>query len=71
MLHGEDSFWHSVGSMGMVGWSVALPTALGALLGRWIDGRLGDSGSVFMVFCMLLGLGFGCFTAWRAIMEKS
>ena len=68
---GGQSFWHSVGTMGMVGWSVALPTAVGVLLGHWLDGRLEDSGNVFMVFFMLLGLGIGCWTAWRSIAEKS
>jgi ATP synthase protein I len=66
---GNSSFWNSVGMMGTIGWSVSLPTALGLLLGRWLDGRL-DSGSVFLVFFMLVGLGVGCFTAWRLIAEK-
>lgn len=71
LREGEESFWRSVGTMGMVGWSVALPTALGALFGRWLDGRLNASGHVFMVFFMLVGLAVGCFTAWRSISEKS
>ena len=65
---GEPSFWQSVGAMGMVGWAVALPTALGVLLGRWLDGRL-EAGHVFMVFFMLVGLAIGCVTAWRAVSE--
>ena len=66
---GESSFWSSVGTMGTVGWSVALPTALGVLLGRWLDGVL-DAGHVFMVFFMLLGLALGCFVAWRMVAER-
>ena len=31
----DESFWSTVGMMGTVGWSVAMPTALGVLLGRW------------------------------------
>lgn len=65
----DTSFWASVGTMGTVGWSVSLPTALGVLLGRWLDGRLG-SGYVFMVFFLLVGVGAGCFIAWRMISEK-
>ena len=65
----EQSFWSTVGVMGTVGWSVALPTAAGVLFGRWLDGRL-ESDSVFMVFFMLVGLGFGCFVAWRQVTEK-
>jgi len=65
----DTSFWRSVGTMGTVGWSVSLPTAVGVLFGRWLDGRLG-SGDVFMVFFMLAGLGLGCLIAWRLVAEK-
>ncbi len=34
---GDSSFWQSVGMMGTIGWSVAVPTVLGVLLGRWLD----------------------------------
>jgi ATP synthase protein I len=66
---GDSSFWQSVGMMGTIGWSVSVPTALGVLLGRWIDSRL-ESAHVFMVFCMLVGLVAGCITAWRMVSEK-
>lgn len=66
---GDSSFWQSVGMMGTIGWSVSVPTALGVLLGRWIDGRL-ESAHVFMVFFMLAGLITGCVTAWRMVAEK-
>ena len=66
---GDSSFWGSVGMMGTIGWSVSVPTALGVLAGRWLDGRLG-SAHVFMVFFMLVGLGIGCVTSWRLISEK-
>lgn len=65
----DTSFWTSVGAMGTVGWSVSLPTALGTLLGRWLDGRL-ESGHVFMMFFMLVGLIVGCVIAWRMIAER-
>jgi ATP synthase protein I len=48
---------------------VTLPTVAGVFLGRWLDGVL-DSGQVFMVFFMLVGLGLGCFVAWRQVAEK-
>ena len=65
----DMSFWRSVGAMGTVGWSVSLPTAAGVLFGRWLDGRL-ESGHVFMVFFLLVGLGLGCALAWRLIAER-
>ncbi|MBN1675871.1 MAG: AtpZ/AtpI family protein [Kiritimatiellae bacterium] len=66
---GDSSFWQSVGMMGTIGWSVSVPTALGVLFGRWLDGRL-EAGHVFMVFFMLVGLVVGCVVAWRMVMEK-
>jgi len=66
---GGRSFWQSVGTMGTVGWSIAVPLAGGLLFGRWLDGRL-DSGYVFMLFFMLLGLGLGCVVVWRMIAER-
>jgi len=65
----DRSFWSSVGAMGMVGWSVSLPMVAGLLLGRWLDARL-DSGHVFMLFFMFVGLGAGCLIAWRMVSEK-
>lgn len=67
---GDKSFWSVVGMMGSVGWSVALPTVAGGLFGRWLDGRVEGSGQVFMFFFLLLGLGVGCFLAWRTVKEK-
>ena len=65
----DNTFWLSVGTMGTVGWSVSAPTAGGVLFGRWLDGRL-DSGYVFMVFFMLVGLIAGCVLAWRMLSER-
>lgn len=62
------SFWRSVGVMGVVGWSVAVPTALGAWFGAWLDTKM-DSGHVFFAFFMLTGLVFGCWVAWKAVLE--
>jgi ATP synthase protein I len=33
----KSSIWMGLGMMGMVGWSVAVPTLLGAALGLWLD----------------------------------
>jgi predicted F0F1-ATPase subunit len=31
--------WFGLGMMGLIGWSVAIPTLLGAALGIWLDSR--------------------------------
>lgn len=54
---------------GLVGWSVALPTLLGLLLGRWLDSRT-DSGMSWTLALMLAGLTFGLINVWNW-MQKS
>ena len=31
--------WFGLGMMGVIGWSVAIPTVLGAVIGIWLDER--------------------------------
>ncbi len=55
--------WFGLGMFGVVGWSVALPTLLGILLGIWLDNRLEGPVS-WTLTCFFLGLCLGCFSAW-------
>ncbi len=49
---------------GLVGWSVTIPTLIGAALGIWIDKRYTSSYSwTLMLLC--LGLIIGCLNAWH------
>lgn len=63
---GRPGPWFGLGSFGMVGWSVALPTVLGALVGLWLDhshpGRYSWTLSL-----LLAGLALGCIAAWQWI----
>lgn len=34
---GKRSPWFGLGMFGLIGWSIALPTVAGVLLGGWID----------------------------------
>ena len=36
-IRDKNGVWFGLGLMGMVGWSVAVPTLLGAVLGVWLD----------------------------------
>jgi ATP synthase protein I len=36
---GTPGVWFGLGMMGLIGWSVAVPTLLGAALGLWLDQR--------------------------------
>ncbi len=56
--------WFGLGMMGLIGWSVVVPTLLGAALGRWLDSRY--PGTLSWTLAMLTaGLVIGCLNAWR------
>jgi ATP synthase protein I len=50
--------------MGLIGWSVAIPTLLGAALGLWLDQRYPD-GRSWTLALLVAGLALGCFNAWH------
>lgn len=61
--------WFGLGMMGLVGWSVAVPTLLGTALGWWLDAR--DPGSHSWTLALLVaGLCIGCFSAWRWVAKE-
>lgn len=49
--------------MGIVGWSVVVPTLLGAALGLWLD-RHYPGGRSWTLALLAAGLVLGCFNAW-------
>jgi ATP synthase protein I len=55
--------------MGLVGWSVAIPTLLGAALGIWLDKRRPGSHS-WALALLVAGLAIGCFNAWIWIAKE-
>ena len=55
--------WFGMGMMGLIGWSVVVPTLLGAALGIWLDGRFPGSRS-WTLALLMAGLALGCFNAW-------
>lgn len=52
-----------LGTFGLVGWSITIPTVLGIAFGVWLDAR--DSGGVSWTLTgLLVGLTLGCLNAW-------
>jgi ATP synthase protein I len=66
--HG-DTMWFGLGMMGLIGWSVAIPTVLGIVLGMWLDKHYSDERS-WTLALLLAGLVFGCFTAWSWVNKE-
>jgi len=56
--------WFGLGMMGLVGWSVAVPTLLGASLGIWLD-RHYPNEHPYTLALLMAGLCLGCFNAWH------
>jgi len=52
-----------MGLMGVVGWSVAVPTVAGAFLGLWLDDHHRGAHS-WTLALLLAGLTLGCANAW-------
>jgi ATP synthase protein I len=55
--------WFGLGMMGVIGWSVVIPTLLGAALGIWLDNHYADQHS-WTLALLIAGLTLGCFNAW-------
>ena len=66
----DRSVWFFLGMMGVAGWSVAIPTLVGALIGVWLDRRLGGRIS-WTLTGLLIGVTVGCLTAWYWIKRES
>lgn len=61
--------WFGLGMMGLIGWSVAVPTLLGAALGIWLDRR--HSGPHSWTLALLVaGLALGCLNAWHWVARQ-
>jgi ATP synthase protein I len=56
--------WLGLGMMGLIGWSVVVPTLLGAALGIWLDNRHPGSYS-WTLMLLVIGLVIGCWNAWH------
>lgn len=55
-----------VGMFGVVGWSVAIPTLIGIVLGLWFDRRWPGRFS-WTLALLLAGVTLGCLSAWYLI----
>src|SRR6202161_2797400 len=60
---GAQSAWFGLGMFGVIGWSVAVPTLSGALLGAWWDKRHPGPHS-WTLALLVAGLILGCANAW-------
>ena len=55
--------WFGLGMMGLIGWSVVVPTLLGAALGIWLD-KHHPGKHAWTLALLVAGLAIGCLNAW-------
>ena len=66
---GTQGVWFGLGMMGLIGWSVVVPTLLGAALGMWLDTHHPGTRS-WTLALLMAGLVLGCFNAWHWVVKE-
>ena len=61
--------WSGLGLMGVIGWSVVVPTLLGAAIGLWLD-RHYPGGRSWTLALLVAGLALGCLNAWHWVAKE-
>jgi ATP synthase protein I len=62
--------WSGFGMMGLVGWSVTVPTLLGTAFGIWLDKHYPGVHS-WTLTLLIIGLFVGCWNAWYWVAKES
>lgn len=66
---GKPGVWFGLGMFGLIGWSVAVPTLLGAMVGMWWDHHHPGAHS-WTLALLVAGLVIGCANAWHWIAQE-
>jgi len=67
--HSAPGVWFGLGMMGLIGWSVVIPTLLGAALGVWLD-KHHPGRHAWTLALLAAGLAIGCFNAWHWVVKE-
>ena len=62
--------WFGLGMMGLIGWSVVVPTLLGAALGLWLDNHHPGK-HAWTLALLVAGLVLGCLNAWHWVAKEN
>lgn len=60
----EPSLGARLGQIGVLGWTIVIPTLLALLAGRWLDHRF-QTGIFFSAPLLMLGAAAGFWFAWK------
>ncbi|MEW5783971.1 MAG: AtpZ/AtpI family protein [Bacillota bacterium] len=67
----DRAVWFGMGMFGLVGWTVAIYTILGIILGTWLDRRWPGSGYSWTLTALIAGLIAGILNAWYWVKKES
>ncbi len=67
---GDESPWAWLGTFGLVGWTVVVPTLLGVAAGIFVDDRV-DSSVSFTITFLIVGAAVGLSMAWHWVRRES
>ncbi|MCB1055065.1 MAG: AtpZ/AtpI family protein [Acidobacteria bacterium] len=65
----RQGVWFGLGMMGLIGWSVSVPTLLGVALGVWLD-KHGSGEHSWTLALLVAGLVLGCWNAWHWVAKE-
>ncbi len=65
----DRSVWFGLGTFGMVGWTIAITTLIGVVIGIWVDRTWPGTYSWTLTF-LFIGLIIGCMNAWYWINKE-
>ncbi|MDR9402893.1 MAG: Na+-translocating F1F0-ATP synthase subunit AtpZ [Halothece sp. Uz-M2-17] len=67
----REGIWFGLAMMGIVGWSVAIPTLIGVAIGIGLDAAFPQLSPGILIASILVGLACGCWIAWFWIQQES
>ena len=65
----QQGVWFGLGMVGLIGWSVVVPTLGGAAAGIWLDSRHPGVHS-WTLTLLIFGLALGCLNAWHWVAKE-
>jgi len=60
----EPSLGSRLGQIGILGWTIVLPTLLGLAIGHWLDKHFA-TGVFFSALLLMVGAAIGLWSAWK------
>lgn len=66
---GERSIGQNLAMIGVLGWTIVIPTLLGIFVGLWLDRAFGTK-ILWTLGLLVAGLALGCTLAWKRIYRE-